>query len=766
MTSFPDSPKDWQREHQVALALEVLRGQLSVEAASEKAKVDASQVQAWVEDFLEAGASALLSTNGNGHPHASPRMLLRGFSDLSPLGTFIEHIGDGVWCAALHPPVSVHAPPEEQADALLAAKITLCNERFARWSGVESAAALIGLTIEELSMRLQDAPTHTQIRSQALGFVQNQYRYQTSPMLKTMRDGQTRWIVDVAYGSIEDECLVCFWRHQSDVSEYIRRQQAIAESEAHLRSYIQHSKDAIWCLDLAREHTNPLDRILNGRLTIANSALLHLLGLPDTPESLDALREQPAFAVLPNLIGEPTTDTPTLRAFLRKFIDSQYQSIAREYQTILPNSAPRWTLHSIYAVVEDNTPLRLWGNITDTTSNRLAIQERDRIEATMRRAERLESLGQLAGGVAHDFNNLLMAILGYVDLAEVDIQNPDSVRDSLAEIRRAGYRAAELTRELLTFSRRQSIHRQPTDLNDLILNLSRMLRRLLHEHIDLDIIPGHHIGAVSVDPSQIEQVILNLCANARDAMLSGGRLTIETQNVLINGEYRRAHPWARPGRYVLLTISDTGCGIPPEHIHRIFEPFFTTKPPGQGTGLGLSTVYGIVKQHDGMVNVYSEPGVGSTFKVYLPIVEQRAARTGQPIQGRVPGGKECILVAEDEPQVREILKKILTRVGYDVIITSDGREALDTFRADPHRVDLILLDMVMPGLGGLEVQARVREIAPHKPIIFSSGYAGVVLDSSFFKHPENVLLTKPYDPDRLLTLVRQTLDRVGKQSQP
>ncbi|HOT51243.1 MAG TPA: ATP-binding protein, partial [Candidatus Hydrogenedentes bacterium] len=287
---------------------------------------------------------------------------------------------------------------------------------------------------------------------------------------------------------------------------------------------------------------------------------------------------------------------------------------------------------------ENGQPVGAISSARDITDRRREEEDRKRLEAQLRQAQKMEAVGLLAGGVAHDFNNLLQGILGYTELVLCDSSLGDKIRADLIEVQRAAERAAQLTRQLLAFSRRQVIDPQPMDLNAVVAELARMIRRVIGEHIELDVIPGHDLATVRADRSQIEQVLMNLCVNARDAMSEGGRLTIETQNVVFDTQYCATHEWAVPGRYVLLSVTDSGCGMESDTMQRIFDPFFTTKEKGRGTGLGLATVYGIVRQHDGMIQVYSEVGKGSKFKVYLPAIEQSAAVVERAIPEPVLGG--------------------------------------------------------------------------------------------------------------------------------
>lgn len=380
------------------------------------------------------------------------------------------------------------------------------------------------------------------------------------------------------------------------------------------------------------------------------------------------------------------------------------------------------------------------------------------LEEQVRVSQKMEAVGLLAGGVAHDFNNLLQVIQGYTSIA-LDSSTPwPDRRTSLEQVRVAGERAAQLTQQLLAFGRQQTLQKSDLDLNQVITDLLRMIRRVIGEQIAVDFIPGHDLGNVQADRSQIDQVLLNLCINSRDALPDGGRITIEAENVLVNGAFRDSHPWAKPGRYVLVTVSDNGIGMDRETASRVFEPFFTTKPKGKGTGLGLAVVYGVVKQHDGMVHVYSEPGKGTTFKIYLPILARSASSVGPKHTPATPRGTETILVAEDESMVRDLAQRILTRSGYRVIPAKDGAEACALFAMHASDIALAILDVVMPQLGGKETYARLATQRPGLPVIFCSGYAGSALDSEALA-PGARLLAKPYGADELLATVRLALDR-------
>jgi len=375
----------------------------------------------------------------------------------------------------------------------------------------------------------------------------------------------------------------------------------------------------------------------------------------------------------------------------------------------------------------------------------------------MRQMEKMESVGQLAGGIAHDFNNVLTSIIATVDLLQLNKDRIDLDR-SLNMIRNASTHAAKLTRQLLAFSRRQHLQPMDLDVNAVIEANLEMLRRLIGENIAIDVLPGRPVGTVHADPGQMAQVLMNLCANARDAMPAGGVITIETGNVVINGEFIVSHPWAAPGRYVMLSVSDTGKGMDEATLERVFEPFFTTKGPGRGTGLGLASVYGIVKQHEGLIHAYSEPGRGTTFKIYLPIVERCAAEIVEIHDGPLRGGSETLLLVEDDGDVREALAAGLAAQGYTLLTAEDGEVARSLLEERDWLIDLVISDTVMPRMGGMELLRAVVKRAPSLPFLLLSGYSEetALEGDALPTHVE--FLQKPFGIDLLLRTIRRMLD--------
>ena len=371
------------------------------------------------------------------------------------------------------------------------------------------------------------------------------------------------------------------------------------------------------------------------------------------------------------------------------------------------------------------------------------------MENQLRQAQKMETIGKLAGGIAHDFNNLLMVILGYVEMVLNDLSGAHRHHALLTEVQKAGCRARDITRQLLVFSRKQILQPVVLNLNDSVMNMEKMLGRLIGEDIEVITAFAEDLGRVQADPGQVEQVLMNLVVNARDAMPRGGKLTIETANVELDEGYAQRHVGVEPGRYVLLAVTDTGCGIDKEIMERIFDPFFTTKEFGKGTGLGLSTVYGIVSQSGGHVVCQSEPGQGTTFRIYLPRTEAGPVRQEEQAPGQVPeqvrpGGGEHILVAEDETPVRELIQQMLERLGYRVTLAANGNDALALVTEKGLAPDLVITDVVMPGMSGKELIERLRTIRPGQRFLYMSGYIDDVIGHRGFLDPDTPFLQKPF----------------------
>ena len=389
-----------------------------------------------------------------------------------------------------------------------------------------------------------------------------------------------------------------------------------------------------------------------------------------------------------------------------------------------------------------------------------AEEERQLLQGQLLQSQKMESIGRLAGGVAHDFNNILTAILSYTELTLMKLAEDHPVRSHLVSIQEASEKAATLTHQLLAFSRRQVLEMKAVDLNKVIEGMANMLSRMIGEDVLLEMRTEAMISTIRADQGQIEQVLMNLAVNARDAMTAGGRLLIGTEDVDLNEALLRTQETVTFDKYVMLSVSDTGAGMTAEVRDRIFEPFFTTKELGRGTGLGLATVYGIVKQHSGNIIVDSEPGKGTTFKVYFPIAGERRQELDKDhdLIGAMPAGTEVVLVVEDDPSVRELVRQVLTPLGYKVLATAGGHDALRTSDAYDGPVDLLLTDVVMPGMNGKQLAEVLRMKRPGIKVLFMSGYAHNALSSQGMLEPGVAMIHKPFRTAALARQVRQVLD--------
>lgn len=401
---------------------------------------------------------------------------------------------------------------------------------------------------------------------------------------------------------------------------------------------------------------------------------------------------------------------------------------------------------------------RFLGFAKDITERKIAEAEQEKLHAQLIQSQKMESVGRLAGGVAHDFNNMLSVILGYGETILEELVEGDPLRDSVKQIVEAGRRSAELTRQLLAFSRKQMLQPKVLNLNTVARNLEKMLRRLIGEDIKLELILTEELDCIKADPGQIDQVMMNLAINARDAMPTGGELLIETSNVELDESYTRDHEGVNPGEYVMLAVTDTGCGMKKEDMLRIFEPFFSTKEKGKGTGLGLSMVYGIVKQSGGNIWVYSELGRGTTFKIYLPKTEEKQ-ESKRDVAGKDTnkGKGEHILVVEDEESLRELIKTILLRLGYKISLAENGGEALLLIEEKGLKPDLIITDVVMPNMSGKELAGRLKKNHPDLKVLFMSGYMENAIVHYGVVDSDIAFIQKPFKLREIATKVQAVL---------
>jgi two-component system cell cycle sensor histidine kinase/response regulator CckA len=397
----------------------------------------------------------------------------------------------------------------------------------------------------------------------------------------------------------------------------------------------------------------------------------------------------------------------------------------------------------------------------DITERKRAEEEREKLQAQLLQAQKMESVGRLAGGVAHDFNNKLGIIIGNIEMAMLKVNAEDPNYLELNETLKAAHKSADLVRQLLAFARKQTVSPKVLDLNDTLEGMLKMLRRLIGEDIDLAWMPGMDLWNVKIDPSQIDQILANLAVNARDAITGVGRMTIETENVSFDSAYCADHPSFMPGEFVLLAVSDSGAGMIKDVLEHIFEPFFTTKELGKGTGLGLATIYGIVRQNNGFINVYSEPGKGTTFKIYIPRFQNSAVeKEVGDTPARLEGGAETVLIVEDEAAILRIGKVMLESLGYTVLTAQSPKEGIRLAKEHSGTIDLLFTDVVMPGMNGKEMAHRLKLVRPELKCLFMSGYtANAIAHHGVLDEGVN-FIHKPFAMKDLAAKVRQVLDEV------
>jgi PAS domain S-box-containing protein len=521
-----------------------------------------------------------------------------------------------------------------------------------------------------------------------------------------------------------------------DITERKQVEEALRESEERYRSLFNDVPVGLY-------RTTPEGAILD-----ANHALAQLLGYPDR-ESLLAITTFDTY--VDQKVHVQRNASMDRDGILRNF----------EYQLRRCDGSTIWVEGNSKTIRDGEEKVLYYeGTLADITERKKAEQELANLLEQLRQSQKMEAIGRLAGGIAHDFNNLLTVIKGYSQLSLIELKEEDPVRTNVEETRKAADRAADLIRQLLAFSRRQIMEMKVIDLNGLLQDLEKMLQRVIGEEVELVTRLDKNLGRIKVDPGQIEQVIMNLAINAKDAMPNGGKLFIETSNTELDEGYARTHIAVIPGRYVRLSVSDTGVGMKPEVRNRVFEPFFTTKEKGKGTGLGLSTVYGIVKQSGGNIWVYSETGQGTTFKIYVPRVDEPLAELReQTIKEDLPGGKETILIVEDDEEVRKLAAQILEGRGYKVLRASGGSEALDLFKKKEEPIHLVLSDVVMPGMSGRELAKRFMLIHPKIKVLYMSGYTDHAIVHRGFLEEGVDYVQKPFTIDGLARKVREVLDR-------
>ena len=510
-------------------------------------------------------------------------------------------------------------------------------------------------------------------------------------------------------------------------------EEALRQSEERLQILFARAADAMYVSDMS------------GRLIQVNEQACASTGYSET--------ELLAMNVVD--VDADTAAPEDLKGFLGTLVPGRAATLASRHRRKDGSTFP---VEIMVALLETPDGPYVFGIARDVSERLRAESDRQQLEAQLQQSQKMEAVGQLTGGVAHDFNNLLQVINAGADLALADIEPNHVARPVLEEVMQAGERAANLVRQLLAFSRRQIMRLESLDLNPVVENVLRLIHRVIGEHIHVEWEPGAHLGTVNADRGMVEQAVMNLCVNARDAMAEGGVLRVETDRVRLDESYCADHSWAEPGCYVRLSVRDSGCGMDATTLARIFEPFYSTKPEGKGTGLGLSTVYGIVKQHSGLIHASSAPGAGSTFELYWPLTTTAIAEILPPAVQACRGGSETILMAEDDEMVRNLSQKILSSSGYTVIVARDGEEAVRLFQEQCQCIDLVMLDVVMPRMGGREAYERMCALRPGLKSLFASGYSESAIDKNFVLEGGLQLLQKPFTREPLLRAVRAVLD--------
>lgn len=529
---------------------------------------------------------------------------------------------------------------------------------------------------------------------------------------------------------------------RQEIAERRRAERTLQESEEKYRAFFNQSVWGIYLHDL------------EGRILDVNEAACQQLGY-----SREELLQITVFDLLPEPPGSPNMPRDEILRLWHEWQPEQRSTIQGDHRrkdgTIFP-------IEVSTGVVRYGDKRLLLAIVQDITDRKRAATERERLREQLAQAQKMEAVGRLAGGVAHDFNNMLEVIIGHAELAMHRIDPSHPLYGDLAEIHQAGRRSADLTRQLLAFARKQVITPRVLDLNDAVANMLTMLRRLLGEGIELTWVPDAGLWPVEIDPGQLNQILINLCLNARDAIGVAGReeagtITVETKNVACDESYSAGRPEFVPGDYVQLTVSDDGCGMEKEVLDIVFEPYFTTKAENQSGGLGLATVYGAVKMNKGFIHVYSERGQGSVFKIYLPRSMGQVVPIAPPRQG-VQGGRETVLLVEDEPAVLRLAKTVLGRLGYIVLTAPRPGEAVHQAAEYDGSIDLLVTDVVMPGMNGRELAARIGVDHPSLKCLYMSGYTANVIAHQGVLEEGVWFLQKPFSIDELAAKVRAVLD--------
>ncbi len=516
-----------------------------------------------------------------------------------------------------------------------------------------------------------------------------------------------------------------------DITESVRSKEALMQAEKKYRSIFENAVMGIFQVSI------------EGRYLSVNPAGALMYGYGSPEEMTGSVTN----------ISQQIYVHPEDRTRLLNLLEAHGSVEGFEVEHYRKDGSKIWALMNARLIRDKDGTTPLYYEVTSEN-----ITARKHLEAQLLQSQKMEAIGTLAGGIAHDFNNILTTLIGYGNLMQMKMEKNDPLRLYVDQILNSSERAANLTQSLLAFSRKQVIELKPYKINTIIKGIEKLLKRLLTEDIELKVKLSHKDTTIMADITQMDQVLMNLAANARDAMQKGGALTIETREIELDGTFIKEHGYGQPGAHALISVSDTGTGMDEATKERIFDPFFTTKEIGKGTGLGLSIVYGIIKQHNGYIHVESKPEVGTTFSIYFPIAEPKKEEIA-PVAVAAEGGTETILLAEDDPMVRGLTKEVLTMSGYLVIESFDGENAVRKFIEKKDAIALVILDVVMPKKNGREVFDDIRKIKPDIKVIFTSGYTGDVVLDKGIRDDAVDFITKPLLPNDLLRKVRSVLDR-------
>ncbi|MGA8873237.1 MAG: response regulator [Candidatus Acidiferrales bacterium] len=606
-------------------------------------------------------------------------------------------------------------------------KFVDCNENALRLFGLSRAALLHCGPAEFSPPRQPDGQESTAAVPRNLGLTILGKTFGFEWLHLNARGEEIPCEIHLALLPSQERCLIR--GSIVDISERKRAEAALRQSEARYRGLVNNSTYGIYWVTV------------EGELLDANPALVRMLGYDSVADLLTVGHSHELYA-------NPAE---------RDKIHAEYLSAGHGHATV------EWKRKDSKTITVRLNGWRAADSERDKPCVEVIVEdvtERIALEKQLVQAQKFEAIGQLAGGIAHDFNNMIGAIIGWADIGVEETSAAPRLRRYFEKVRQQADRAAALTRQLLAFARRQILEPRNIDLNLSVIETLSLLEKVIGSNISIQANCAPDLAVVRADPVQVEQVLMNLCINARDAMPDGGSLSVDTSNVTIDEEFCILQPLARPGQYIMLTVTDTGTGMDAATLDRIFEPFFTTKEMGKGTGLGLATVYGIIRQHGGFLHVSSQPGAGSTFRVYLPV--STVSEPQSPVvedDKPVGGGQEILLVVEDHAGLRELAYETLAGLGYRVLIASDGEEAVQMFQAHRDEINLVLLDVMLPKLNGPEIYARIHDEKPDLPVIFATGYSPDMALLQKVQEKNLPMLQKPCSPRDLARKVRETLDR-------